>query len=60
MTGGFGGMLSIRIAGGEEQAMAVAAAVRIFKRATSLGGVESLIERAGAWRDHHRRCPVTC
>jgi len=44
MTGGFGGMLSIRIAGGEEQAMAVAAAVRIFKRATSLGGVESLIE----------------
>jgi cystathionine gamma-synthase len=44
MTGGFGGMLSIRIAGGEEQAMAVAAAVRILKRATSLGGVESLIE----------------
>lgn len=44
MTGGFGGMLSIRIAGGEEQAIAVAAAVRIFKRATSLGGVESLIE----------------
>jgi Fe-S cluster biogenesis protein NfuA len=44
MTGGFGGMLSIRIAGGEEQAMAVAAAVRIFKRATALGGVESLIE----------------
>jgi cystathionine gamma-synthase len=44
MTGGFGGMLSIRVAGGEEQAMAVAAAVRVFKRATSLGGVESLIE----------------
>jgi cystathionine gamma-synthase len=30
MTGGFGGMLSIRIAGGEEQARAVAAAVRVF------------------------------
>ncbi len=44
MAGGFGGMLSIRIAGGGEQAMAVAAAVRVFKRATSLGGVESLIE----------------
>ena len=44
MTGGFGGMLSIRVAGGEKQAMAVAAAVRVFKRATSLGGVESLIE----------------
>src|SRR6059036_1367183 len=31
MTGGFGGMLSIRVAGGEEEAMAVAAAVRVFK-----------------------------
>jgi cystathionine gamma-synthase len=44
MSGGFGGMLSIRVAGGTEQAMAVLAAVRVFKRATSLGGVESLIE----------------
>lgn len=44
MTGGFGGMLSIRVAGGPQQAMAVLAAVRVFKRATSLGGTESLIE----------------
>ena len=44
MQGGFGGMLSIRVAGSEEQALAVAAAARVFKRATSLGGVESLIE----------------
>lgn len=44
MTGGFSGMLSIRLAGGEADAMAVAAAVRVFKRAVSLGGVESLIE----------------
>jgi cystathionine gamma-synthase len=44
MTGGFGGMLSIRLAGGAERALAVLAAVRVFKRATSLGGVESLIE----------------
>jgi cystathionine gamma-synthase len=44
MTGGFGGMLSIRVAGGAEQAIAVLRAVRVFKRATSLGGVESLIE----------------
>lgn len=44
MTGGFGGMLSIRVAGGENEAMAVAASVKVFKRATSLGGVESLIE----------------
>lgn len=44
MPGGFGGMLSIQVAGDAEQALAVAAAVRVFKRATSLGGVESLIE----------------
>ena len=44
MQGAFGGMLSIRVAGGQEQALAVAAAARVFKRATSLGGVESLIE----------------
>jgi cystathionine gamma-synthase len=44
MKGGFGGMLSIRVANGLEQAQAVLAAVKVFKRATSLGGVESLIE----------------
>ena len=44
MKGGFGGMLSIRVAGGADQARAVLAAVEVFKRATSLGGVESLIE----------------
>jgi cystathionine gamma-synthase len=44
MTGGFGGMLSIRVAGGAGRAHAVLREVRVFKRATSLGGVESLIE----------------
>jgi cystathionine gamma-synthase len=44
MNGGFGGMLSIRLAGGATQAMAVLSGVKVFKRATSLGGVESLIE----------------
>jgi cystathionine gamma-synthase len=44
MTGGFGGMLSIRVRGGAEAAIAAAARVEIWKRATSLGGVESLIE----------------
>ncbi len=44
MVGGFGGMLSARIAGGEAAAIAVAARLEIFKRATSLGGVESLVE----------------
>jgi cystathionine gamma-synthase len=44
MTGGFGGMLSIRVRGGAEAAIAAAARVEVWKRATSLGGVESLIE----------------
>jgi cystathionine gamma-synthase len=44
MQGGFGGMLSIRVKGGAEAALAVAARVKLWKRATSLGGVESLIE----------------
>ena len=44
MQGGFGGMLSLRLAGGESAAIAVAANTRLWKRATSLGGVESLIE----------------
>ena len=44
MLGGFGGMLSIRVKGGEAAAIKTAANVEIWKRATSLGGVESLIE----------------
>ncbi|HEY7608454.1 MAG TPA: aminotransferase class I/II-fold pyridoxal phosphate-dependent enzyme [Alphaproteobacteria bacterium] len=44
MQGGFGGMLSVRIRGGEAAAIAAAARVKIWKRATSLGGVESLVE----------------
>lgn len=48
MRGGFGGMLSIRLRGGsvkgEQAAIATAANVQVWKRATSLGGVESLVE----------------
>ncbi len=44
MHGGFGGMLSVRVKGGEAAAVGTAAHVSIWKRATSLGGVESLIE----------------
>ena len=51
MRGGFGGMLSIRVRGseksgasGEAAAIATAAHVELWKRATSLGGVESLVE----------------
>ncbi|HSB25308.1 MAG TPA: aminotransferase class V-fold PLP-dependent enzyme [Burkholderiaceae bacterium] len=44
MSGGFGGMLSIRVKGGEAAAIATAAHVALWKRATSLGGTESLVE----------------
>ena len=40
----FGGMLSFQVKGGEEAAIAVAAQTQRFRRATSLGGPESLIE----------------
>ena len=44
MDGGFGGMLSLRVAGGAPAAIEVCGRTKVFKRATSLGGVESLIE----------------
>lgn len=44
MHGGFGGMLSLRFAGGGQAALEAANRCRVFARATSLGGVESLIE----------------
>ena len=44
MTRGFGAMLSLLVAGGAETAKRVATRTRLFVPATSLGGVESLIE----------------
>ena len=48
MQGGFGGMMSLRVKAGpqgaEAAAIATAAHVELWKRATSLGGTESLIE----------------
>ena len=44
MHGGFGGMLSFEVAGGREAALAVAARLRLFTNATSLGSTESLVE----------------
>lgn len=41
---GFGGLLSFQVKGGAESALAVAARCRVFTRATSFGGPESLIE----------------
>jgi len=44
MQGGFGGMLSIQVKGGAAAALKVAKRLQVFIRATSLGGVESLVE----------------
>lgn len=57
MHGGFGAMLSLRVRGGEAAARALAANVRVFRRATSLGAVESLIEHRAAVEGEGTRCP---
>jgi len=58
MQGGFGAMLSIRLGGGEAAAIATAARVGLWKRATSLGGVESLIEHRGSVEGPDSPCPM--
>lgn len=44
MRDGFGAMLSLQVRGGAAEARAVAGRLNVFLRATSLGGVESLVE----------------
>jgi cystathionine gamma-synthase len=55
---GFGGMLSIRVKGGERAAIDAAARVELWKRATSLGGVESLIEHRASIEGAGSPCPT--
>ena len=55
---GFGGMLSIRVKAGERAAIDAAARVEIWKRATSLGGVESLIEHRASIEGAGSPCPT--
>ncbi|MDC0639954.1 PLP-dependent aspartate aminotransferase family protein [Planktomarina temperata] len=48
MQGGFGGMLSFRVKGGEDAAKLIASEVQVFRQAISFGSTESVIEhRAG-------------
>ncbi len=44
MDGGFGSLLSIQVKGGKSAALDAVGKMKLFKRATSLGGVESLVE----------------
>jgi len=57
MTNGFGGMLSLLVKGGADEARAIAANTKLFLRATSLGGVESLIEHRAAVEGPHSAVP---
>ena len=52
-----GGMLSFQVQGGRQEAFDVAARVRVFTRATSLGGVESLIEHRASVEGPETRTP---
>jgi cystathionine gamma-synthase len=54
---GFGAMLSFCVRGGRDEAFAVAARTKLFTRATSLGGVESLIEHRASIEGPHSVTP---
>jgi len=57
MSNGFGGMLSLLVRGGADEARAIAGKTRLFVRATSLGGVESLIEHRASVEGPHSAVP---
>jgi cystathionine gamma-synthase len=58
MRGGFGGMMSLRLKNGEDAAKAFTARLRVFKRATSLGSVESLAEHRASVEGPGTQCPA--
>jgi cystathionine gamma-synthase len=53
----FGGMLSVQVRGDAARALGVTAAVEVFRRATSLGGTESLIEHRASVEAQPTRTP---
>jgi cystathionine gamma-synthase len=57
MCGGFGGMLSMRLRKGEAAAIASAARMTLWKRATSPGGAESLVEHRSSIEGPGSLCP---
>jgi cystathionine gamma-synthase len=58
MSGGFGGLMSMQVKGGQADAFKVLAAVEIFTHATSLGGTHSLIEHRASVEGPDTRSPV--
>jgi cystathionine gamma-synthase len=57
MHGGFGGMMSFEVKGGAEGALSVIARLKLIKVATSLGGVETLIEHRRSIEGPHSDVP---
>lgn len=57
MANGFGAMLSVLVRGGAAEAIAVAGRLQVFLRATSLGGVESLVEHRATVEGAGSRAP---
>ncbi|HEY5690671.1 MAG TPA: aminotransferase class I/II-fold pyridoxal phosphate-dependent enzyme, partial [Cyclobacteriaceae bacterium] len=57
MKGCYGAMLSILVKGGEKEALNFANRLKLFKHATSLGGVESLVEHRLSVEGEHAKSP---
>lgn len=58
MAGGYGGMISLRLKAGEPAAKDFTGRLRVFKRATSLGSVESLAEHRASVEGPGTLCPA--
>ena len=54
---GYSGMLSLLVRGGKPEALAVTAGVKVFTRATSLGGTHSLIEHRASVEGANTKTP---
>ncbi|MFD2523505.1 trans-sulfuration enzyme family protein [Emticicia soli] len=57
MQNGFGGMMSIVVKGGQEAALKLTSHLKLVKHATSLGGVETLIEHRKSAEGAHSVSP---
>jgi cystathionine gamma-synthase len=57
MKNGFGSIISILVKGGKKEAINFASKLSIFKHATSLGGVESLVEHRRSVEGDHPISP---
>ncbi len=58
MKGGFGGMLSLLINGDETQTLSITNRLKLFIQATSLGGVESLVEHRKSVEGTESQTPI--